>query len=137
MIGHKKYLTALLCTLACTDGRPLESVAFQGKAFSNLRLDSSISRKKLHISRQEHATPSTTTFDIAHEKCSYRPIKKILKSSPRDDDHDVLDADGSDPLFSGKTTISLIAGQSLLVVGAVIAAQILVSEALVHFDFFS
>jgi hypothetical protein len=83
----------------------------------------------LHVGRQEHATPSTT--------CSYRPIKKILKSSPRDDDHDVLDADGSDPLFSGKTTISLIAGQSLLVVGAVIAAQILVSEALVHFDFFS
>jgi hypothetical protein len=63
-----------------------------------------------------------TTFGIA-EKCPKCPT--IVFSSGKDDDNIKMDAD--DPTFNGRTTMTLVAGQSLLVVGAILAAQILVS----------
>ena len=55
---------------------------------------------------------------------SYRSFPTTLKSSPNDEEAGVV---VSDPEFNGMTTFALVAGQSLFIVIAIAASQVMVS----------
>lgn len=132
MIGAKRCVVTLLCTHVLVDACPLESVvAFQFKAFSKInRLQSSNgccnSWRNTFNASPKRVSP-TRSLEIVHRRHSHDRTIATIQSSLKNNDQIEVDSPGVDPVFNGMTTFSLIAGQSLLVVGAVIAAQILVS----------
>ncbi len=74
-----------------------------------------------------HSTISSNTINVHFRGADEaKATALVLRSSPKSDD--MIDVDGTmevDAIFNGQTTLSLVGAQSLLVVGAVIAANIL------------
>ena len=80
----------------------------------------SLQRQSLHAStRHVHAPIATKNMYSSH----VRPYSYSTRIKSQSGDEDI----DADPMFNGQTTIALVAGQSLLIVAAIVAANILVS----------
>ncbi len=92
------------CTLGFSSSDP----------FHQTRVYSPTNNKHVLSSR----TPSQDRDQVLSKQLLGRTVSTSIKSSSTDED----------PMFNGQTTVALVGGQSLLVVGAVFAAQLLVSS---------
>lgn len=124
MNRHRCILYCIISLLSYTDflvnAFVPGSVTFQNAlAVTRLRSDC-----KDLVSRKVHIHDDFITNIPSNFISNRRTHITRIRSSRQDDDLEPVDS-VSDPIFNGRTTIALIAGQSLLVVGAVVAAQIL------------